>query len=83
MKQRSTIRLHPDLYHSLIRISKQKGVSYNSLVNVALTRFVTAEDAKKVISERVKKTDLKKFLAVLAKADGHPSLPEEDDRLPE
>jgi predicted transcriptional regulator len=82
MKQHSTIRLYPDLHDSLMRIAKHKGVSYNSLVNYALARFVTAEDAKQLMAERAKRGDQAKFFAVLAKADRSPSPPGENDELP-
>ncbi|MDP6559273.1 MAG: hypothetical protein QF619_03965 [Candidatus Binatia bacterium] len=43
MAKRTTIRPIPPLQEELSHLAKEMGVSYNQLVNYALTRFVEAQ----------------------------------------
>lgn len=54
MAKRTTIRLVPPLQDALSALSEELGVSYNQLVNYALTRFVESQKNLAVLEARAR-----------------------------
>lgn len=82
MAKRTTIRPIPPLQEELSQLAKEMGVSYNQLVNYALTRFVEAQKWLAVLEERSRRASRPAFLRVLKKADRKKREPVAEDVLP-
>ena len=83
MTKRTTIRLIPPLQEDLSNLAEEMGVSYNQLVNYALTRFVESQKGISVLEKRARRGSKRAFLKVLEKADRTNSAdPAKEDRAP-
>ncbi len=83
MTKRTTIRLIPPLQDDLSSLAEEMEVSYNQLVNYALTRFVESQKGISVLEKRGRRGSTQAFLKVLGKADRTSSPnPAKEDRIP-
>jgi len=82
MAKRTTIRLVPPLQEDLSKLAEDMNVSYNQLVNYALTRFVEAQKGLAVLEERARRGSRATFLQALKKADRQRKEPDAQDALP-
>ena len=82
MSKRTTIRLIPPLQDALRALSAEMGVSYNQLVNYALTRFVDTQQVLARLQDRASRGSSTAFRRVLRKADRRSVPPSAEDRLP-
>jgi hypothetical protein len=83
MSKRTTIRLIPPLQDALRELAAAMGVSYNQLVNYALTRFVETERILAKLQERASRGTSRDLRRALRKADRRSVPPDDEDRLPE
>ena len=83
MTKRTTIRLIPPLQEDLSTLAEEMGVSYNQLVNYALTRFIESQKGVSVLEKRARRGSTRAFLKVLEKADRTNSRnPAKENRIP-
>jgi antitoxin component of RelBE/YafQ-DinJ toxin-antitoxin module len=82
MAKRTTIRLVPPLQESLAQLAAELGVSYNQLINYALTRFIASQEGLAVLETRARRGSRSAFLRALKKADRKKREPRADDTLP-
>lgn len=82
MAKRTTIRLIPTLQADLTKLANDMGVSYNQLVNYALTRFVEAQKGLSVLEDRAQRGSRSAFRRALRKVDQKRLRPEPQDTLP-
>lgn len=82
MAKRTTIRLVPSLQEDLSKLAEQMEVSYNQLVNYALTRFVEAQKGVAMLEERARRGSRAAFFRALKRADQKKRAPEAEDTLP-
>ena len=83
MTKRTTIRLIPPLQEDLSTLAEEMGVSYNQLVNYALTRFVESQKGISVLEKRARRGSTGAFLKVLEKVDrANSSEAAKQDRIP-
>jgi hypothetical protein len=50
--KKTTVRLDDQIHTVLMRLAKQRGVSLNHLINYALVRFVSFEEAFEMLEDR-------------------------------
>lgn len=76
------LRLQPSLLEEVRRLAQSEGVALNQFINVAVAEKLSALRTEDYFRERARKADMKKALAILARAGkGNPPMP--GDELPE
>ena len=82
MSKRTTIRLITPLQEELKELAVEMGVSYNQLLNYALTQFVESQKGLALMEARGRRGSRRAFLRVLRKADRQRGAAAPEDRLP-
>lgn len=81
--KKTTVRLDERVHTLLEQIAEKRGLSLNHLINYALVRFVSFEEAAQMLEERARRARPGAMQRVLRKTAGHggpPAHPE--DRRP-
>jgi hypothetical protein len=81
--KKTTVRLHEHIHDVLARMAEQQGVSLNQLINYALVRFVSFEEAYAMLEDRAQHARpgaIKQVLKHTASQEGAPLYPA--DRIP-
>ena len=70
------LRLQPSLLEEVRRLAESEGVALNQFINVAVAEKLSALRTEDYFRERARRADMKKALAILARAGkGNPPLP--------
>src|SRR5215207_917503 len=82
--KKTTVRLDEYVHTLLEHIAEQRGLSLNHLINYALVRFVSFEEATQMLEERTQRARTGAMQRVLRKtaAQATPPLHAEDQRPP-
>lgn len=82
--KKTTVRLDDQVHTLLEQIAEKRRLSLNSLINYALVRFVSFEEASQMLEERARRARPGAMRRVLQKtaAHGTPPLHPEDRRPP-
>jgi len=81
--KKTTVRLDDQVYTLLGQIAQKRGLSLNHLINYALVRFVSFEQAFQMVEERAWRARPGAIRRVLRKATAKRSLPlHPEERLP-
>lgn len=82
--KKTTIRLEEPIHTLLEQIATKRGLSLNHLINYALVRFVSFEEAMQMVEERAQRAQPGAMRRVLQKTAGRRGAPiaPEDQRPP-
>ena len=81
--KKTTVRLDERVHTLLERIAEQRGLSLNHLINYALIRFVSFEEATQMLEERARRGRPGAMRRVLEKTALHGAAPAQpEDRRP-
>ena len=81
--KKTTVRLDDQIHAGLVQIAKDRGLSLNHLINYALVRFVSFEEAFQMMEERVHRAKSGAIRTVLQKTVSHHLPPDNaEDELP-
>jgi predicted transcriptional regulator len=81
--KKTTVRLDDQIHDLLVRIAEKRQVSLNHLINYALVRFVSFEEAFETLEARARRARPGAMRTVLAHTAAHGLPPlEPADRLP-
>lgn len=81
--KKTTVRLNEHIHDVLSRMAEQQGVSLNHLINYALVRFVSFEEAFEMLEERARHAHsgaIRQVLQQTTVQEGAPMYPE--DHIP-
>ena len=83
--KKTTVRLDEHVHTLLEHIAEQRGLSLNHLINYALVRFVSFEEATQILEERARRARTGAIQRVLRKTATHatPPLHAEDQCPPD
>ena len=79
--KKTTVRLDDQIHTVLARLARQRGISLNHLINYALVRFVSFEEAFDMLEERARRARpgaLAQALQLTAAQETPPFHPEDD-----
>jgi len=73
-KSNVVLRLQPSLFEEVRRLAESEGIALNQFINVAIAEKLSALRTQEYFQERVRRADMNKALAILARA-GKGNLP--------
>jgi hypothetical protein len=79
--KKTTVRLEEQIHVLLEQIAAKRGLSLNHLINYALVRFVSFEEATQLLEERIRQARpgaMRRVLQKTAKWKGSPMSPEDE-----
>jgi uncharacterized protein (DUF927 family) len=82
--KKTTIRLDDQIHTLLVRLAEQRGVSLNHLINYALVRFVSFEEAFEMLEDRAHRAQSGAIKRALQHATAHAEPPlHPEDHIPQ
>ena len=82
--KKTTIRLDDHIHTLLVRLAEQRGVSLNHLINYALVRFVSFEEAFEMLEDRAHHTQSGAIKRALQHTAAHAEPPlHPEDHIPQ